>query len=92
MSDLEPTVNVTVTLKLYASLGAHLPDGAQRNEARVAVPAGTTIWGLIDRHNVPRAACHLVLLNGHFKAPAARAEAVLSDGDAVAIWPPVAGG
>lgn len=81
-----------VTLKLYASLGVHLPPGAARNEAKVDVPDGTTIWGLLDAHNVPRAACHLVLVNGHFQAPAVRDSVVLKPGDAVAVWPPVAGG
>lgn len=83
---------ITVTLKLYASLGAYLPSHASRNEAAVDVPAGTTIWGLIDSHNVPRSACHLVLLNGHFQPPAKRGEVQLAPGDVVAIWPPVAGG
>ena len=35
MSDPTPTIGVT--LKLYASLGIHLPDGAARNEAGVTV-------------------------------------------------------
>jgi sulfur carrier protein ThiS len=83
---------MNVTLKLFASLGVHLPPHAARNEAVVDVPEGTTIWGLLDAHNVPRASCHLVLLNGHFQAPAARGSVMLSPGDAVAVWPPVAGG
>lgn len=81
-----------VTLKLYASLGAYLPADATRNEAAVDVPEGTSIWALLDAHNVPRAACHLVLLNGLFQAPAVRGSVVLKPGDAVAVWPPVAGG
>lgn len=83
---------ITVTLKLYASLGVHLPAGAARNQAEVTVAVGTTIWGLLDHHNVPRASCHLVLLNGHFQAPAVRGSMILKPGDAVAVWPPVAGG
>jgi sulfur carrier protein ThiS len=81
-----------VTLKLYASLGMYLPDGAERNQANVTVEDGTTIRGLLDKHNVPPAACHLVLLNGVFQAPAVRAGVHLKPGDAVAVWPPVAGG
>ena len=90
MSDLTATIGVT--LKLYASLGIYLPDGATRNEASVTVPAGTTIWELIDRFNVPRAACHLVLLNGIFQPVQTRGSVQLCAGDAVAVWPPVAGG
>lgn len=81
-----------VTLKLYASLGAYLPAHAERNEARVEVTEGTTIKQLLDAHSVPRESCHLVLLNGIFQAPAMRAHVILKPDDAVAVWPPVAGG
>ncbi len=83
---------INVTLKLYASLGAYLPAHAERNEAPIEVSDTTTIVELLDRYNVPREACHLVLLNGVFQAPARRADVTLRDGDAVAAWPPVAGG
>lgn len=81
-----------VTLKLYASLGAYLPEHAQKNEAVVHVEDGTSVEALIDSYQVPREACHLVLLNGIFQPPGQRANAVLKAGDAVAVWPPVAGG
>jgi sulfur carrier protein ThiS len=35
---------------------------------------------------------HLVLLNGEFIPPQARAERALIAGDVLAIWPPIAGG
>ncbi len=81
-----------VKLKLYASLGAYLPAHAERNEAAVDVGDGTTIKELLDRYNVPRESCHLVLLNGIFQAPAVRGAVKLKPGDHVAVWPPVAGG
>jgi len=81
-----------VTLKLYASLGQYLPAYAERNEARVEVPDGTTITELLREHLVPLEACHLVLLNGLFQPPASRSGVRLKDGDTVAAWPPVAGG
>ncbi|MGD9670509.1 MAG: MoaD/ThiS family protein [Hyphomicrobiaceae bacterium] len=81
-----------VTLKLYASLGVYLPAGHARNEVRITVPEGTTILQLLDAHNVPREACHLVLLNGIFQPPGTRSKAQLKPGDSVAVWPPVAGG
>ena len=81
-----------VTLKLYASLGQYLPGHAERNEAIVEASDGTTIGQLLARHKVPPEACHLVLLNGIFQPPARRSEVRLQNGDAVAVWPPVAGG
>ena len=83
---------ISVTLKLYASLGTYLPPGAERNTADVDAAPGETIESLLDYHNVPREACHLVLLNGVFQPREVRASATLSEGDAVAVWPPVAGG
>ena len=81
-----------VTLKLYAQLGQYLPPHAARNEVVVEIAEGTSIWGLIDAYNVPRDSCHLVLVNGHFQAPAVRGSVHLRAGDALAVWPPVAGG
>ena len=81
-----------VILKLYASLGVHLPAHAERNEAPVDVAEGTTILDLLDRYQVPRASCHLVLRNGIFQPPATRGQVRLAPGDAIAVWPPVAGG
>lgn len=81
-----------VTIKLYASLGIYLPDHAVKNEAVVTVDDGTSVEALIDRYNVPREERHLVLLNGVFQPPNLRDTALLKEGDAVAVWPPVAGG
>lgn len=81
-----------VKLKLFASLATFLPEGAEKNQISLEVAEGTTVRGLLDAYNVPPQACHLVLLNGVFQPPAKRLSATLQDGDAVAAWPPVAGG
>ena len=81
-----------ITMKLYASLGQHLPANADRNEAIIDVADGTSILEILDHYNVPRESCHLVLLNGVFQAPFERSEPRLTDGDHLAVWPPVAGG
>lgn len=81
-----------VTLKLFASLGKHLPTGAQRNKITLDIAENTSVWDLLDRHNVPREACHLVLVNGVFHPPEARGTLMLKEGDELAVWPPVAGG
>lgn len=81
-----------VTLKLYASLGAFLPAGARRNAIQLDLPEGATVGEVLARHQVPRAACHLILVNGNFAPPASADATALEEGDTVAVWPPVAGG
>lgn len=82
-----------VTLKLYATLSDHLPDTARRtNAVELDLDAGTTPAQVIDSQNLPLKLCHLVLINGVFVPPAARATRALADGETLAIWPPIAGG
>jgi len=83
---------VTVAFKLYASLSDYLPPGAVAHAVEVELQADTTVNQLIDRYKVPREMTHLVLLNGVFIVPEERDSTVLSQGDSLAIWPPVAGG
>ena len=51
-----------------------------------------SIGDVLAQHQVPRENCHLILVNGHFAPPATADEKVLTDGDVLAVWPPVAGG
>lgn len=81
-----------VTLKLFASLSRYLPEGARRNIIKLEIDENTSIWDLLDRYNVPRGSCHLVLVNGVFHAPEVRGTVMLTEGDELAVWPPVAGG
>ena len=86
-----------ITFKLFATLADHLPreyEGHARvgNELPMDVPEGTTLAAVVERVPLPRALVHLVLVNGEFILPAERGHHVLHAGDAVAIWPPIAGG
>jgi sulfur carrier protein ThiS len=86
-----------VTFKLFAMLSDHLPDevdGVRRqgNAIELSVPQGTTVQQLIDRFALPPKLVHLVLVNGTYVAPADRATRCLADGEALAVWPPIAGG
>lgn len=78
-------------------LADHLPaqvDGNARegNAVSFDVPEGTTVQALIDRFSLPVRLVHLVLIDGRYVAPAERATRVLKEGEALAIWPPIAGG
>jgi len=81
-----------IRLKLYATLGQYLPEGAVENAIEIDVPDNTSPNAIIDRFHVPRELSHLVLVNGVFAPRSERDSAILKDGDALAIWPPVAGG
>ena len=81
-----------ITLKLFATLGDLLPEGAHENAARIEVAEGVTPHQVIDQFHVPRAMAHLILLNGVYLEPAQRDEPVIEPDDVLAIWPPVAGG
>ena len=81
-----------ITLKLFATLAAHLPPGAKLNQAQVEAEEGCTVLGLIERFQVPPALCTLVLVNGVFVTPGQLATRIVESGDVLAIWPPVGGG
>lgn len=81
-----------VTVKLYALLGKYLPPGSANNEADIEVDNGATPGTVMARLSLPPEHCHLVLVNGVFVPPGERDTRELADGDALAIWPPVAGG
>lgn len=81
-----------ITIKLYALLSAHLPPTAKRNVAQIDVPEDSTVQSVIDHLLLPREHVHLVLLNGVYQTPAMRAATALREDDAIAVWPPVAGG
>jgi len=88
---------VKITFKLFAMLSDHLPDevdGARRegNAIALQLPEGTTVQQLIDRFRLPPKLVHLVLVDGAYVAPADRPTRVLREGEALAIWPPIAGG
>lgn len=81
-----------ITFKLFATLGDYLPPSARFNQIELDLASGTTVTQVIDAHALPAKLVHLVLINGHFVPPEARADRVLVEGDVLAIWPPIAGG
>lgn len=82
-----------VTIKLYASLSDYLPSDARREHSvSMEFSDSATLSQVVDSMRLPGDLVHLVLLNGVYVEPEARAETRLSDGDAVAVWPPIAGG
>jgi len=88
---------VRITFKLFATLGQYLPRQADGrapvdNQVTLEVAEGTTVRQVIDRFPLPPTLVHLVLVNGEYIPPSQRAARPLQEGDALAIWPPIAGG
>ncbi len=81
-----------ITLKLFGPLKSYLPEETRRNTAEMTLDDGTTVGGLIDAMKLPKESCHLVVVNGVFVPPQDRHGHDLTEGDTLAIWPPVAGG
>jgi molybdopterin synthase sulfur carrier subunit len=82
-----------ITLKLFASLAVHLPVEARSQlQIGLEVEPGTTALDVIRRQGVPEAQCAMVLVDGVWIALPDRATRVLTEGEVLAIWPPVAGG
>lgn len=81
-----------ITIKLFALLAKYLPDGAVRNEVDIDVADGASVQDVIHHLKLPSEHCHLVLVNGVYIAPSERETRVVQAGEALAIWPPVAGG
>ncbi len=81
-----------ITVKLFASLGDYLPQGAQRNQIEMEYPPGTTLADIAEHLKLPRELVHLVLIDGVFVPLEERSTRILVEGEAIAIFPPVAGG
>jgi sulfur carrier protein ThiS len=82
-----------ITFKLFASLADFLPQQARyTNVIELEVASGATISQVIEPFGLPEKMVHLVLVNGTYIAPDQRANHSLQEGDALAIWPPIAGG
>lgn len=81
-----------ITLKLHANLMDRLPPGTVGHAVVLDIDEGTRVGDVLARYDLPPNIAKLVLVNGHYIAPEARATAPLADGDHLAVWPPIAGG
>jgi sulfur carrier protein ThiS len=83
-----------IIFKLHATLRDYLPAEATHHRTRleIDVPEGTTVQQVIDRYDMPSNLVHLVLVDGVYLDKSIRSARVLKEGEALAIWPPVAGG
>lgn len=81
-----------LTVKLYATLADYLPAGSKNNRVEIEVAKGAVVGDVLAPFALPPKLTHLVLVNGVFIPPKERATTILQEGDALAVWPPIAGG
>ncbi len=82
-----------ITFKLFATLTDYLPPEARTaNQVEMDVAPDATILQIIEPFGLPLKLVHLVLVNGKYIAPEQRGTTTLTEGDVLAIWPPIAGG
>ena len=81
-----------IVVKLFASLSDYLPTDSRANSAEIEVPDDATANQIIDLLELPRNRVHLVLQNGAFVEVEDRDLPLIEEGDAIAFWPPIAGG
>jgi sulfur carrier protein ThiS len=78
---------MTIDLALFAKFSSRHPDGGGRGARPIHIEDGTTVADLVERLGLagePR----ITFVNGRH----APDEHVLSEGDRLALFPPVAGG
>ncbi len=77
-----------VQLLLYASLAKLLPPQGSGNASTMEIEDGASIGDLLALVRVPEDAPRIIFLNGRH----ALVNQELTDGDRVAVFPPIAGG
>ncbi|MCE2487180.1 MAG: MoaD/ThiS family protein [Desulfurellaceae bacterium] len=78
-----------VKLRLFATLRKKLPPGSKAGKAVLTLDQDATIRDVIQQLDIPEDLAQMVLVNGE----QTRAfDQVLTDGDSLSIFPPVAGG
>ena len=81
-----------ITLKLFATLTDYLPPQRDGNQVEIEVDPQASIHDILAPYGLPQKLVHLVLVNGHYIAPEDRGSRRLQEGDALAVWPSIAGG
>ena len=73
---------------LTATLRAYLPSGTSGDHVLLDLPAGTTVGQVVHSLRIPADLERLTVVNGLDAAP----DQVLSEGDVLSVFPPLAGG
>ncbi len=77
-----------VTVKLFATLREHLPPGSNGRSCLIELEDNSNVADIIKLLNIPTRPNKIIMVNSIH----ADEDTVLIDNDAVAIFPPLAGG
>lgn len=77
-----------VEIHLFATLAAYLPPGGVGDSVTLEVPDGSTVGQVVGSLGIPPGYECVTVVNGHDVPP----EHVLAAGDALTLFPPLAGG
>ncbi len=79
---------INVEIRLYATLRKYFPKANKSEALKVTLKKGVTLQRIYDQLNIPIEDVKIVMVNGKAQNHCY----VLSDGDRIGIFPPVAGG
>ncbi len=79
---------IRVEVRLHASLERIRPGLKAGEELPLELREGTTVEQMVEALDIPKKGIHLVVVNGRTRP----LDHPLSDGDRVALFPPVGGG
>jgi sulfur-carrier protein len=79
---------VKVEVHLTATLRTYLPPGIRGDHVSLDVPDGTTVDQVVHSLRIPSELERLTVVNGRDAVP----DQVLSEGDVLSLFPPLAGG
>jgi molybdopterin converting factor small subunit len=77
-----------VKVQLYAILAKYLPTNANNKTAILEVAEGTSVQGILSELKIPENMPKILLVNGR----SAELDRLLTEGDTLSIFPPIAGG
>ena len=82
-----------ITVKATGLYARALPDdGREGNTAPLELPDGSTAHDVLKRLGLPEEGSYLMVLNGQTLPKSERGERQLSEGDNLAVMPPLKGG
>lgn len=81
-----------ITVRTTGLLGRYLPPGADADAADIEVAPDATPRDVMTQLGMPLEGAYLVVLNGAAVARREHASRALSEGDVLAIMPPLRGG